>query len=76
VELNESVTVDSQRIFCKTGDMLAIRFLVASRDAVILAGAAPPQDVAWRVEATLAEMLVHRAKCHECHAAEFLAHAG
>jgi len=66
VDLNDAVTVDNQTVFCKMGNLLAIRFLVASRDAVILAGAAPPQDVAWRVEATLAAMLVHRAKCREC----------
>lgn len=75
MDLNEAVTVDNKTVFCKTGNLLAIGFLVASRDAVMLAGAGPPQDLAWRVEATLAEMLVHRAKCRECDAAEFLARA-
>jgi len=53
-----------------------MRFLAAARDAVILAGAGAPQDVAWRVEEALASMLVHRAKCRECEAVEFLAQAG
>jgi hypothetical protein len=66
VDLNEPVTIGNKMVFCRVGNSLAIRFLAASRDAVILAGAAAPQDVAWRVEEALAEMLVHRAKCREC----------
>ncbi len=76
VELSEAITVDNKKIFCKAGSSLAIRFLAASRDAVILAGAGPVQDVAWRVEESLAAMLVHRAKCRECDAVEVLAEAG
>ena len=68
MDLNDVVTVDQKKIFCKTGNLLAMRFLAASRDAVILAGAGVPQDIAWRVEEALAEMLVHRAKCRECDA--------
>jgi hypothetical protein len=66
VDLNELVTVEGKVIFCRTGNALAIRFLAASRDAVILAGAGYPQDVAWRVEEALAAMLVHGGKCREC----------
>jgi hypothetical protein len=66
MELNRSVTVDSQVHFCKVGTSLATRFLAASRDAVILAGAGIPQDIAWRVQESLASMLIHRAKCREC----------
>jgi hypothetical protein len=68
VTLNEPLTVDDEALFCTTGKSLAIRFLAASRDAVILAGAVTPQDIAWRVEAALAAMLVHRAGCRECEA--------
>ena len=76
MELSEPITFDNKTIFCRAGSLLAIRFLAASRDAVILAGAVPLQDVAWRVEEALAAMLVHRAKCRECDAVEFLAEAG
>jgi hypothetical protein len=68
VNLNEPVMIDNKKILCRLGSSLAIRFLAASRDAVILAGVNPPQDVAWRVEMALAAMLVHRAKCRECDA--------
>jgi len=76
VDLNELVTIDNKAAFCRMGNLLAIRFLVASRDAVILAGAGPTEDLAWRVEAALAAMLVHREKCRECDIAEALGHAG
>jgi hypothetical protein len=66
VDLNEPVTIGNKVILCQVGNSLAIRFLAASRDAVIMAGAGAPQDVAWRVEEALAAMLVHRAKCREC----------
>ena len=49
-----------------------MRFLAAARDAVILAGAGAPQDIAWRVEEAMAATLVHRGKCRECEAVEFL----
>lgn len=68
MDLNEPVTIGNKMIFCQVGNSLAIRFLVASRDAVIMAGSGAPQDVAWRVEEALAAMLVHRAKCRECDA--------
>jgi len=70
VNLNDPVTVDNDALFCKKGNLLAIRFLVAARDAVLLAGAGIPQDLAWRVEQALAAMLVHRARCCECEAVE------
>ncbi len=76
VNLNDPIIFDNAALFCKTGSTLAIRFLAAARDAVILAGAGVPQDVAWRVEVALAAMLMHRAKCRECEAVEFLAQAG
>jgi len=76
MDLNKPVTVDNAMLFCKTGNSLAIRFRAAARDAVILAGAGSPQDLAWRMEEALAAMLVHRAKCRECEAVEFLARAG
>ena len=76
VDLNEPITFDNEALFCRAGRLLAVRFLAAARDAVILAGAGAPQDVAWRVEEALASMLVHRAKCRECEAVEFLAQAG
>jgi hypothetical protein len=76
VELSEPITFDNKRILCGTGNSLAVRFLAASRDAVILAGAGVQEDVAWRVEEALAAMLVHRANCRECDAVECLAHAG
>jgi hypothetical protein len=69
VNLNEPVTFDDEALLCETGNTLAVRFLAASRDAVILAGAGIPHDIAWRVEEALAAMLVHRARCHECDAA-------
>jgi hypothetical protein len=65
VDLNELV-IDENIILCRIGNLLVNRFLAASRDAVILAGATTAQDVAWRVEVALAPMLVHRAKCREC----------
>lgn len=70
MDLNEPLTIDNRLVFCKTGTLLAVRFLVASRDAVLLAGAGSPRETAWRVEETLAAMLVHRARCRECEAAE------
>ena len=73
VELSEPITLEGQRILCRTGNSLAMRFLAAARDAVILGGAALQHDLAWRVEEALAAMLVHRAKCRECAAAELLA---
>jgi hypothetical protein len=76
VNLNEPIIFDNAALFCKTGSLLAMRFLVAARDAVMLAGAGVPQDVVWRVEVALAAMLIHRAKCRECEAVEFLAQAG
>ena len=76
MDLNEPITVDNKAVFCKMGNLLAIRFLVASHDAVILAGAGPVEDLAWSVEAALADMLVHRAKCRECDVAEALGHIG
>jgi hypothetical protein len=68
VDLNEPVTIGTKTIFCRTGNLLAIRFLSASRNAVILAGASAPHDIAWPVEEALAAMLVHRAQCPECDA--------
>jgi hypothetical protein len=76
VNLNEPITFYNEALFCNMGNSLAIRFLAAARDAVILAGAGAPQDVAWRVEEALAAMLVHRAQCRECEAVECLAQAG
>ena len=73
VELSEPITFDDKKILCRMGNSLAMRFLAAACDAVILAGAGHEQDVAWRVEEALAAMLVHRAKCSECDAAELLA---
>jgi hypothetical protein len=70
VNLSEPVTIDDEALFCKVGNLLAARFLVAARDAVILAGAGSPRELAWRVEEALAAMLVHRARCRECDAVE------
>ena len=69
MNLNEAVTLNGKMHFCETGNALAMRFLAASRDAVILAGASIPQDIVWRVEEALASMLMHRAKCQACEAA-------
>ena len=76
MNLNDPIDFDSAALFCKTGSSLAMRFLVTARDAVMLAGSGVSQDVAWRVEVALAAMLLHRAKCRECEAVEFLAQAG
>jgi hypothetical protein len=51
--LNEPVTVDKEVLLCEAGNTLAIRFLAASRDAVILLGVGIPHNVAWRVEEAL-----------------------
>jgi len=66
VDLNEPVTIDNETLFCMTGNFLALQFLAASRDAVILAGAGTPIDVGWHVQETLATMLAHTAKCKLC----------
>lgn len=72
VNLSDPIIFDNAALFCRTGNSLAMRFLAAARDAVILAGAGAPQDIAWRVEEAMAAMLVHRGKCRECEAVEFL----
>ena len=66
VGLKEVVTVDETESFCKTGYALAMEFLAASREAVILPARGDARELTKRVEETLAAMLEHRSKCSAC----------
>ena len=59
MDINESITIDEEALFCPTGNSLALQFLSASRDAVRLSG----------IERTaLLELLKHRYECPACNA--------
>jgi hypothetical protein len=69
MDINEPLTLDRQLLFCEQGNFLALRFLGASRKAVLSAHLESPGDIEATVDASLAPFLAHVNACTQCNAA-------